>query len=218
VSATRYDIEAAGRRARAQVDHILDDARRARLARGITMTRVAGVLGCSRQLIGLVEHRQLGTIDPAFLARYCAAVGLDVSVRAYPGGAPLRDTGQLRLLARLHGLLGAGWAWRTEVPVNTEPADRRAIDAVLERSGHPVGIEAISRIGDAQATARLITLKQRAVGLRCMILLLADTRHNRAAVLAGEATLRPAFPSRTRSVLRALRAGLPPVSNGIVFL
>jgi transcriptional regulator with XRE-family HTH domain len=218
VSATRYEIEAAGRRARAQVDHVLDDARHARLARGISMTRVASALGCSRQLIGLVEHRRLQSIDPSFLARYCAAVGLDISVRAHPGGAPLRDTGQLRLLARLHRILGDGWSWRTEVPVTADPSDRRAIDAVLARSGHRVGVEAISRIGDAQATARMITLKQEAVGVRCMILLLADTRHNRAAVLAGEATLRPAFPLRTRTVLRALRAGFPPPSNGIAFL
>jgi transcriptional regulator with XRE-family HTH domain len=218
VSASRYEIEAAGRRARADVDHILDDARHARLARGISMTRIAGALGCSRQLIGLVEHRRLQSIDPSFLARYCAAVGLDLSVRAFPGGAPLRDVGQLRLLARLSGLLADGWTWRTEVPVTAHPADRRAIDAVLTRSGQRVGIEAVARIGDAQATARMIALKQEAVGLRRMILLLADTRHNRAAVVAGEATLRPAFPLRTRAVLGALRAGLPPASNGIVFL
>jgi transcriptional regulator with XRE-family HTH domain len=218
VSPTRYEIEAAGRRARAQVDQVLDDARHARLARGISMARVASALGCSRQLIGLVEHRRLQSIDPAFLARYCAAVGLDVSVRAHPGGAPLRDSGQLRLLARLRTLLGDGWTWRTEVPVSADRADRRAIDAVLTRPGQRIGIEAVSRIGDAQAAVRLITLKQEVVRLRCMILLLADTRHNRAAVLAGEPTLRPAFPLRTRTVLRALRAGFPPASNGIVFL
>lgn len=182
------------------------------------MARVAEVLGCSRQLIGLLEHRRLQTVDPTFLARYCAAVGLDLSVRAHPGGSPLRDAGQVRLLAGLHELIGDTWGFRTEVPVGADATDRRAVDAVLAHRRDRVGVEAISRIGDAQAETRLVRLKQQASGLSCMVLLLADTRHNRAAVLAGEPTLRPAFPLRTRSVMRALRAGIAPPSNGIVFL
>lgn len=159
VSPQRYGIDAAGRRARGQVDRVLDDVRRARLSRGISMARAAEALGCSRQLISLVEHRRLRTVDPTFLARYCAAVGLDLSVRAHPGGSPLRDAGQVRLLARLHDLIGDTWTWRTEVPIGADAADRRAIDAVLTHRRDRVGIEAVSRIGDAQAEARLITLE-----------------------------------------------------------
>ena len=189
-----------------------------RRSRGISMSAVAAGIGCSRQLIGVLEHRRLGTVDPILLARYCAAVGLDLSMRAHPGGAPLRDAPQLRLLARLQAALGTTWAWRTEVPVSTDPYDRRAIDAVLARERSRVGVEAIARLEDAQTEARGIGLKQQAAGLACMVILLADTRHNRYVVRAGAPTLDPMFPLRGRVVMSALRAGHAPPANGIVLL
>lgn len=51
-----------------------------------------------------------------------------------------------------------------------------------------------------------------------MILVLPDTRHNRAAVAAAQATIRPAFPLDSRQVLAALRAGAAPAANGILFV
>ena len=172
---------------------------------------------CSRQLIGAIEGRRLEDVGVLQLARYAAIVGLDLSVRAFPTAPLLHDIGQLRLLDRFKRLIGHGWDWRTEVSVSTDPRDRRAIDAVLVRGGARIGVEAVTRLLDAQTQARSILQKEEAIGLGCMLLVLADTRLNRLAADAASATVGPAFPLGSRAVLADLRAGREPVANGLVF-
>ena len=175
-------------------------------------------VGCSRQLIGAIESGQLEDIGCIQLARIGAVVGLDVPIRAFPAGSALRDAAQLRLLERFRVIVGDGWIWRTEVPVSANPLDRRAVDAVLVRAPHRVGVEAVTRILDAQAQTRPILLKQEVAGLHRMVLLLADTRHNRVALTDGAQTLNPAFPLPQRSMMRELKAGRLPAANGIVLV
>jgi transcriptional regulator with XRE-family HTH domain len=204
------------RRARQRVEHAIDECRQSRLRAGISQGQLAAALGCSRQLITAIEAGRLEDIGIVQLSRYGAAVGLDVTVRLYPAGPPLRDIGQVRLLDRFRALIGDSWTWMTEVPVGQDPRDLRAIDAILVRSPARVGIEAVTRLVDSQGQVRPILLKQEVTGLACMILLLADTRLNRAAVEAAGATLRAAFPLRARDVLAALRSGQQPPTNGLV--
>ncbi|MGI8658921.1 MAG: helix-turn-helix domain-containing protein [Candidatus Limnocylindria bacterium] len=216
---TRRDpIGEATRRAMRQSLDVIEEARRARLARGISHAQVAAALGCSRQLIGALEGGRLGSVGLVQLVRYCAAVGLDLPLRTYPATSPLRDIGQVRLLARLEKSIGPAWRWRSEVPVTDDPRDQRAIDAVLFNPPHRVGIEAVTRLVDAQAQTRPIMLKQQAAGLDCMILVLANTRTNRRAAEEGAATLHSAFPVGARSVLADLRSGHAPRGNGLVLL
>jgi len=208
-------IKEASRRARHQIEAVLTDLRNARRNAGISQRAMATALGCSRQLIGAIEMGQLEDIGCIQLARIGSVVGLDVPIRAFVAGSPLRDAAQLKLLERFRALVGAEWTWRTEVPVSANPLDRRAIDAVLVRGPHRVGVEAITRIFDAQAQARPILLKQQAAQLDAMVLLLADTRNNRGALVHGAATLAPAFPVAPRALMRELRAGRLPSANGI---
>jgi hypothetical protein len=97
------------------------------------------------------------------------------------------------------------------------PGDQRAIDLVLDGPGVSVAVECISRLEDAQSTERRARLKQRDAGLGCLILVLADTRHNRQTV-AVATTLRASFPAPARDVLRALRRGDPPPGDAILFV
>jgi len=214
----RDPIDEAARRARYQVERALDDIRVRRLAAGVSQRRLAQMLKCSRQLIGAMETGHLQDIGAIQLARMGAALGLDVPVRTYPSGSPLRDAAQLRLLERFRATLGAAWTWRTEVPVAANTDDRRAFDVVLAHLGQRVGIEALTRLTDAQGQVRPILLKQDAAALECMVLVLADTRHNRRALLDAGPSLRPAFPGLSRSTLRDLRAGRVPPANGIVLV
>ena len=179
---------------------------------------MAARLGCSRQLIGAIEAGQLEDVGCIQLARIGAVVGVDIPIRAFPAGSPLRDAAQLRLLERFRDSIGEAWTWRTEVPVSANPLDRRAIDAVLVRAPHRVGIEAVTRILDAQAQTRPILLKQEAAGLQRMVLVLASTRHNRIALVEGAQTLNPAFPLPHRSLMRDLKRGQLPPANGIVLI
>jgi hypothetical protein len=155
--------------------------------------------------------------SPVQLGRWAAVVGMDVGLRAFPAGSPMRDAGQLRLLDRFRRLIGDAWTWRTEVPVSADHRDRRAIDAVLARERVRVGIEAVTRLVDAQGQARPILLKQEASGIGVFVLVLADSRLKRGAVAYGAPTLSPTFPCPPRSALAALRDGQPPTANAIVF-
>lgn len=208
-------IDDAGRRARRQLDEAIRDLRAARLAAGLSQAAVSRALGCSRQLVTLLE---VGRVDPSpiQMARWGAAVGLDIPIRTFAGGAPLRDAGQLRLLRRLHEAVGDTWTWRAEVPVTADPRDRRAIDAVLSRGRVRVAIEAIVRLSDAQAQVRAAMLKQNALGVDRMVIALAKTRHNRAALEMAAPTMRASFPCGPRETLVALREGRLPAGNGLV--
>jgi len=214
----RDPIEEAARRARQQVDRALADLRNARRNAGISQAAMASLLGCSRQLVSVIERGQLDDVGCIHLARMGAVVGLDVPIRAFPAGSPLRDAAQLQLLGRFRASVGEMWTWRTEVPVTANPLERRAVDAVLVRGPHRVGVEAITRILDAQAQIRPILLKQEAAGLERMVLVLADTRHNRSALADGDATISPAFPLPHRALMRDLRTGRLPSANGLVLV
>lgn len=207
----------AGRRARTQLAALVRDLRAARHNACLAQATVARTLGVSRALVGAWESGQI-TPRTAQLYEWGACVGLEVSLRAFPGGSPLRDAGQLRLLARFRTLVGDLWTWRTEVPVTADPRDRRTFDAVLSGGGALMAVEAIGRLVDAQGQIRPIQLKARAAGVERIVLVLADSRHNRFAVAAGEPTLAPSFPCSPRAALGALRAGKPPASNAIVFV
>jgi hypothetical protein len=130
----------------------------------------------------------------------------------------LADAGQLKLLARFNATIGDGWTWRTEVPVTPDPYDRRAFDAVLAAPRGSVAVEAVSRLQDSQREVRAILKKQESADIERLILLLADTRHNRAALRAAAPTIRPAFPCSARDALSALRDGTPPRANAVILI
>lgn len=192
------------------------EIRAARHSAGLSQRAVAAAVGISQGQQSKIER---GVAAPTILmlTSTAAVVGLDLSIRAFPGGSPLRDAGHVRVLARLQGLLPGSYQWRTELPLPM-PGDRRAIDAMVTSPRITAGFELETRLGDGQNTARRTLLKQRDAGLAAMILVLPDTRHNRAAVVAGQATLRASFPLDSRQVLLALRAGATPPANGILFV
>ena len=84
-------------------------------------------------------------------------------------------------------------------------------------SGVEAIIEAETRIDDVQALERRISAKQRDLGCRRVILLVSDTRHNRA-VLNGVPSLRARFPVSTRACLMALAQGRDPGGDAFVIL
>lgn len=209
-------LDAAAARSKRQLDEALRDLVVSRRTAGLAQEAVASAMGVSRSALAAWEQRR---VEPTFsrLCRWGAIVGIDVSLRTFAAGSPLRDIGQLRLLERFGELIGTGWEWRSEVPVSTDPRDRRAFDAVVRGAGGSAAVEAIVRLVDVQEQTRRIVSKQSAAGIDTLILVLADTSHNRLAAAAGAATLRPAFPIGPRRALACLRGGVPPDGNAIVF-
>jgi hypothetical protein len=165
-----------------------------------------------------VYRIERGAVDgPSLDALTCiaAVVGLDVVIRTFPRGDPIRDAGHARLLDRLRRQLHRSLAFRTEVPLPIV-GDLRAWDAIVGGQGWQVPVEAETVVDDGQALQRKLALKLRDGGFDHLILLVADTTRNRAAL---EATpLRETFPLDGRSVLGALRAGRDPGASGVVIL
>lgn len=204
-------------RARAALVTVGDELREARLGTGLTQRDVGDAAGISHAEASRIERGLSTRVPYETLVIMSAVPGLDVSVRAFPAGEPVRDAAQIALLARLRLLIAPTLRWRTEVPLSI-PGDRRAWDAVIEGRGWRVPVEAETRLRDVQALSRRIALKQRDDQSEVVVLLVADTRHNRHVLRLAGPDLVATFPARGRSVLAALSDGRQPSGSGIVLI
>jgi len=189
----------------------------ARLTLGLTMAQVGRAAGVSGQQVSRLEHGMLRRFDAVTLSRALAAVGLVLSMRAFPTGVPIRDAGYVALLDRVRKRLESAWRWHLEVPVSVGP-DRRTWDAVAILGPLRVAFEAETRLYDVPAQVRQIVAKFAAGSVERVILVLADTRHNRAVLAEVRELLRADFPLDTKAVMAALAAGRDPGANGIVII
>jgi transcriptional regulator with XRE-family HTH domain len=189
--------------------------REQRLSAGLTQRAVGRAIGLSREAYGRVERGAVADVGLATAARISAALGTQLSVKAFPLGAPIRDAAHIELLTRFELELAPAWRRRRESPIAGE--DRRAWDLRLD-GPVSVGVEAETRPRDLQALQRRMNLKQRDSGVQRMILLVAGTRQNRARLRELLPVLRGDFPLGTREMLDALRRGIDPGANGIVVI
>jgi hypothetical protein len=145
-----------------------------------------------------------------------AAVGLDIRLRAYPAGDPIRDVASQRLLSRFHAVLHPSLGWRTEVPLAIT-GDLRAWDAVIKGAGWRCHLEAETVLDDLQALERRLERKRRDGGADHVILLVADTKRNRRALAAAPAAF-GGFSRDARAILGALRRGDDPGCDAIILV
>jgi transcriptional regulator with XRE-family HTH domain len=191
------------------------DLVRARRAAGLSREDVGKACGLSRTGIERVESGTRRSTVRDYAA-FGAAVGLDIRLRAYPAGDPIRDAGQQRLLGRLRIRLHPSLGWATEVTLPIE-GDLRAWDAMIRGTDWRLPVDAETALDDIQATERRLALKRRDGGVDHVILLLADTPRNRRALASAPGAFAD-LPLRTREVLVALRDGRHPGASGIVIL
>jgi DNA-binding XRE family transcriptional regulator len=210
-------IDRADEETRRTIATIGREIREARRAAGLSQTSIGRKVGLSHTHVSRVERGLVPSASVWVLGRMCRTVGLELAVRAYPGGDPIRDIAQVRLLERFRARLHPGLRWRTEVPLPI-PGDRRAWDAVIGGAGWSLPVEAETRVTDAQALVRRIGLKARDGGFERVTLVLADTRANRAALQAARVEFEQAFPIKQAVVLHALGRGDDPGHSGIVLL
>jgi transcriptional regulator with XRE-family HTH domain len=193
------------------------EAREARLSAGLGQDDVAQALGISRSQYSRIERgasRDL-TIDRA--TRLFAILGLDLSVRTYPTGDPIRDAAQVALLGRLRERCHPSIRWRTEVPCPIA-GDLRAWDATAICPAFRAGVEAETRIRDAQALDRRMALKERDGEMDRLILVVLDSRSNRLALRSTEEVLRARFPVPGVRALALLGAAVDPGGNALIVL
>jgi transcriptional regulator with XRE-family HTH domain len=204
------------RRGERLVRELADAIREARIGLGLSFTRLSILVGISRSRLWRIESAKARTIDLVELSSICQVLGLDLSIRTFPTGAPVRDVGHIRLIDRLVAATPSV-TWHREHPIPIS-GDLRAWDLFARVDGASVGVTAETRLRDEQALLRREHGKVRDGGVQRLILLIADTRANRSTLKAIRESLRTDFPLDARQVLSALRAGRDPGANGILVL
>ena len=188
--------------------------RDARLAAGLSQTELAVAAGMSKSAVARYEsgHYRAAKLLPA--ARMLRVLGHEMRLAAYPAGTPLRDAGHAKLVGRILDEVGDPLRYGTDVPL-PNPGDMRAWDILLMLDRRRVALEAEMRLRDLQELVRRVHTKRRDGMVDGLVIVLADTRHNRSLLPALEAML-PDYPRLSGArFVSALREGrLPP--DGIV--
>jgi transcriptional regulator with XRE-family HTH domain len=212
----RRPIDIGAARARDLTSASVREILATRLNAGLSQEAVATTAGMSRSRYGRIERGGDRDLSIDELARIGAVLGLELSVRFFPIGDPLRDAGQRAVLERFRIGCHPSLSLRTEVPFPI-PGDLRAWDAVVSGFASAIrcGVEVETRPTDEQALARKLAVKRRDGRVDRLILVLPDTRHNRA-FLRSVNGLRAAFPVTGRRAMELLRAGVDPGGDAIV--
>ncbi|CAN5584892.1 hypothetical protein BH23CHL7_BH23CHL7_16310 [soil metagenome] len=190
--------------------------RDARLAAGLSQAAVARAARIPRSTLSLIERGLSPRLTLLHGAVIAAVLGLEFSVKLYPAGMPVRDVGHLRLLARFRRVVSSSWRWLHEIGVAID-GDPRAWDALLVGPVR-IAIEAETHIHDVQALLRRISLKLRDSNVDWVVLVVADTRHNRAALAMASEEFASAFPCPRRKLMLALREGTDPRASGVLLV
>jgi transcriptional regulator with XRE-family HTH domain len=218
VTAQERLVDSARRRAKEELATLAREIRDARLSAGRSQVDIARAAGISDSALSRLELGQTADLSYKVAAAIAAVVGLRLSLRAYPADRILFDDAQIHLLRQLRERLGPDWKWRYEVPV--APGDPRAWDMVGRHAatGQVIVVEAETRIRDLQTLLRRFGQKRDASASPRMVLLVAGTRGNRAALTAGRDELLAEFPVPTRRALRQLAAGSDPGADCLIVL
>ncbi|MEX1172313.1 MAG: helix-turn-helix transcriptional regulator [Chloroflexota bacterium] len=196
--------------------------RMARVAAGLSLAFVGAAVGLSRSHLARIERAQVRYVGVRYLARIGAALGLDVRVRAYPGGDALRDAGHGRLGSRLRVRIHPGVRIRSE-RLLPDVDDARAWDLWLDGwpadpDGDGLPVELETRVSDYQALVRRLNRKMRDGRVSSVLLVVADTASNRRAIAAAGAQVGADFPVSARAALASLAAGECPAGSALIFI
>jgi transcriptional regulator with XRE-family HTH domain len=206
------------RRGRTILTELGNELRASRLEHGLSQAAVAAAARTSRAQVSRIERAEAPRVAILEFSRVLAVVGLELSARAYPGGRPLRDAAHLALLDRFRRRVSLSVAWRFEAPVGGA-GDLRAWDAVMLVGLTEVAVETETRPRDVQTLLRRLATKRRDdPGISSVVLVMADTRHNRRVVKEFGEVVRAELPMTSKAIIEALAAGREPGGSGIVLV
>jgi transcriptional regulator with XRE-family HTH domain len=210
-------LERARRLARRDLLALGEDIREIRLRSGMSLQELSAATRVSISELSRIERGLSPHVQIERMAMIGAVVRLDVRVRGFPSGPPIRDAAQLLLTRRLRELLPAQMRLRTEVPLRI-PGDLRAWDGVIDSGPTHRPVELESRLRDLQALLRRIHLKCRDSNETVVLLVVADTRHNRHVLKVSADELADQFPVGSRDALTMIRGGTLPERGAILLL
>lgn len=215
---TRERLVDRGRdRARRLRSAIGNDFKGARLSLNLSQRSVAEACGLSQGYYSLIERAMAPGVSVDDLSSIAQLLGLDLALKTFPSGPPLREAGHFALLSEFRPLVHPAAGWNTEVPLAI-PGDQRAWDAMMRLKGLRIGVEAETRLRDFQALERRIALKKRDDGVDRVALLLRASRSNRTVIRELGSALRASFPVASKVALEALKQGRDPGGDCLILL
>ncbi|MEA2675936.1 MAG: hypothetical protein QOJ81_77 [Chloroflexota bacterium] len=185
---------------------------------GLSQRTVAELLGWSQSELSRMERLVgINTVSMVDVAGVAAVLGLELSAGLHPVGEALRDKGHEAVVRRLIAVLHESWMVAREVLL-PNPGDTRAWDVVLRMAGCIAGIEVETRVRDIQALTRRIRGRQRDGGTDLVVLVLAESAHNRRVLPELLEALGPEFATSPRAVFKALREGRTIPGSAVILL
>ncbi len=159
---------------------------------------------------------QIDDVSVVQLAELAGVLGLELGAGLHPIGDGLVDRGHQALLRRFRKLMSPSIQVTSEVPLLR--ASLRSWDLMLRTAGRLIGVEAETRVRDAQELVRRIRIRERDGGADWILLVLSDSRHNRQVVTELRQMLGPVYATSSRRILAALRSGQPFPGSGVVLV
>jgi transcriptional regulator with XRE-family HTH domain len=216
--ATRETRRERGRRRGDEtIRRIVGELRQARQAAGLSQRALASEAGWTQSELHRFERAEFIGVALPRLCALASALDLEMSATLHPIGEGLRDKGQQALLKRIDVLIHASYSRNREVPF-PKLGDLRSWDMVIRLDDYLVGLEAETRVRDIQALVRRIRQREQHGGVDDILVVLADTAHNRAVIDELRESLGQPYATSPRELLGALRAGKRLPGSGVVLL
>lgn len=193
------------------------EIRDARLDRDLSLRAVSRSVGLSESQVSRIERGLVRHVSVWDLARLHAVVGLELSLRSFPAGQPIRDAAHLSLLVEFAAGLHPSLGWATEVPLPIV-GDQRSWDGLIRGAGWRYGVEAETVPRDAQALTRRLNLKARDGQVDGVILVVRGTARARAFLREAVGQLKASFPVDGNVAIERLRSGVDPGGSSVVVL
>lgn len=210
-------IDRANQRADRAIRAAGQEIRIARRDRNLSLDKVGTAIGLSASAASRIERGLTPEVSIHRMTQLAEVVGLELSLRLFTGGSPIRDDVHAALLGRCRDAIHPSLRWSIEVPL-PNPGDDRAWDAMVSGPGWRYGVEAETAPRDVQALARRLALKLRDGGVDGILLVLPRTRRVREFLAASRAMLDVAFPVPGTTALARLKDGLDPGGSAIILL
>lgn len=209
--ATRETRLARGRRrAREQTARATAELRQARIVAGLSQGALANELGLDASNVWRAESGNVSGVTVRRLSEIASLLGLELGLRLYPIGDPVRDKGQLRLGKRFQTLLSDHWRVTDETLLPGH-GELRAWDKLLRLIGsrppYIVGVDLETRIRDIQALVRRTRGRERDGLVDAILVVVSDSAVNRRLVDELRRALGDEYQTDQREIIRSLRAG-----------
>lgn len=206
------------RRGRAVVAKLTAELVDQRKLGGLSQKTIGNLVGWSQPEVSRFERQQsIDGVSVVDLCQITAVLGFEFAASLHPFGDPIRDAGHQALIRRFRAQLARAWQVTAEMPL-PGAGDRRSWDLGLRLVGQRVGVEAETAIRDIQRLVRHTRERESDGGMDEVVLLLADTRRNRSLLPGLLEALGERFQTSPRSILKALREGLPLPGSGVILL